>query len=56
MSASMLDEVEIPVKKQPLHICPCCKFTFTDINEFIKHCYAMRDTIETAVQKAVGNK
>lgn len=56
VSASMLDEVEIPTKKQPLFICPCCKFTFMALPKFVLHCTGMKMQIDAALRVAGAGK
>ena len=52
MSASMLDEVQMPEKPPRLWICPCCVFSFSKKAEFLAHCEQMKARIDEAIAKA----
>ncbi len=52
MTASMLDEIEVPEKKPRIWICSCCLFSFGDVNKYADHLIAMRAKIDADLTKA----
>ncbi len=50
MTASMLDEIEVP-EKQLAHVCPCCMLDFIGLQKFIDHLELMKAKIDGALAK-----